>query len=118
MVIPLCDIVSSRLSIKSLGKMSWSENIFCTRNFIETVLNDKYQKDSTLDKFLRVVDIMIHFPSGEYLLVSEREANHLLVEFWKRKECNFIPKGMMLCHYSFECKEGRNFPPLTSHWWK
>ena len=19
---------------------------------------------------------------------------------------------MMLCHYSFECKEGRNFPPL------
>ena len=103
--VPLCSVLSTHLSVKSLGKISWSKNICCTRNFIDTVLNGIHQKVCILDKFLRLADIMIHFPNGEYVLVSEREADHLLVEFWKKRECGYIPQGLWLCHRAFECAE-------------
>jgi len=110
--VPLGDVISAHLSVKSLGKMSWSKSVYCTRNFIDTVLNVTHQKQVILDRFLKVADIMIRLPNGKYILVSEREADHLLVEFWKRRECGHIPPGLFLCHRAFECGEDLDVPPL------
>jgi len=110
--VSLCDVISTHLSVKSLGQISWSKNIFCTSNFINTVLNTTRQKQAVLDQFLKLPDIMLRLPNGEYVLISEREADYLLVEFWKKREEEHIPQGLLLCHRAFECGEGLDASPI------
>jgi hypothetical protein len=104
-VVSLRDLVSTHLSVEVLGRLSWSNKIFCTGNFVETVLTHSRQKVKTFDRFLRLADFIIRFPSGEYLLVSEREANSLLEQFWKNRNSGNVPQGYYLSHRSFECDE-------------
>ena len=104
-VLPLCDVISSYLSGETLGRLSWSKKLFCTRNFVDTVLTQSGLKVKALDRFLRLADFMVRFPSGEYLLVSECEANSLLKEFWRNRDARSVPKGYYLTHRRFECDE-------------
>ena len=58
-----------------------------------------------LDRFLRLADFMVRFPSGEYLLVSEREANFLLEQFWRNRDGENVPQRYYFTHRAFECDE-------------
>ena len=100
----LHDVISRHLSVKELSRLGWSDKIFCTNNFVQTILNNQQEK-MMLDRFIRTADFMIRFPSGEYLLLSERETDALLQEFWKRRDSGEIMQGHYLCHRSFECDE-------------
>jgi hypothetical protein len=98
----LHDVISRYLSVESLSRLLWSGKIFCTNNFVQTILNNQQQK-MKLDRCLRTADFMIRFPSDEYLLLSEREANALLQEFWKKRDSGETSQGYYLCQRSFEC---------------
>lgn len=64
---------------ESLIGIEWAEDIFLTRNFVNTV-----QGTRNFSNYLRIVDVFIYFQqSREILLVSEREANYLLPLLWK-----------------------------------
>lgn len=95
----ISDIMCNYISCKSLTNIKWSKKVLCTSNFIHTI----QIKDGNLDDFLRVPDCVIYFPSGETLLISDREANEILDLFQgstgsNKKNVNSHSFG----HYAFE----------------
>ncbi len=76
------EFLSNHISAEdeSLLSIDWAENIYLTRNFVNTVTGTTKFSD-----YLRIVDVFIYFQqSREILLVSEREANYLLPLLWKK----------------------------------
>jgi len=67
----------------SLARIKWSENIYCTDNFAHTIVCRIDKSMPALNLFLRVVNFVLCFPNGSFLLLSEFEANALLGLFWK-----------------------------------
>ncbi|KAJ8606838.1 hypothetical protein CTAYLR_009177 [Chrysophaeum taylorii] len=65
----LDDAVRETLSVE----ISFPPDVFVTHNFMSTV-----QDHHCLDLYLRLVDVVLAFSSGELLLVSEREADKIL----------------------------------------
>jgi len=98
----LGELVSTHLSPSSLSNIDWPFSIFCTSNFVDTVLTRTGLNPKTLDNYLRLVDVIIHFPSKEILLVSEREAETLLRRFLEMRSMNSLPVGLWFGHRSFE----------------
>ena len=77
----LGDAVSTKLSPQLRGQLQriqWGTNVFVTNNFIATVVNDQNRVVAELDEYLRLPDALLVYPSGDVLLVSEREAEHII----------------------------------------
>ncbi len=98
-------MIQSCMSCESLVKIKWSRKVFCTRNFIKTIASK-----GKIDDFLRIPDSLVHFPSGEILLLSDREANQFLPGF---QACSHTlsDNGFYFGHYAFEIEQ-RFFPFL------
>lgn len=102
----LSDVMKSRLVPQTLALIKWSADIYCTTNFLETVANSSQVKELCLNKYLRLVDAAIRFPGGEVLLISEREADHLLNLFWegvtqRQRRNKWNPTQPSFFHHSF-----------------
>jgi len=67
----------------SLAEIKWSKEIYCTDNFARTVVSRTDKFMSALNRSLRVVNFVLCFPDGSFLLLSEFEANALVGLFWK-----------------------------------
>lgn len=67
----------------NVEKVNWSNQVFCTENFFKTIIAQQ------LDNFLRIPDCFVSFPSGEKLLLSDREAHFVLASFpnWQANYC-------------------------------
>eukprot|EP00434_Breviolum_minutum_P034401 symbB.v1.2.030448.t1/scaffold3429.1/size56941/4 len=78
-VMSLAKICQSTDILKEIDP--WPEaKIFCTRNFHLTI-----KEEVNMDDYLRPVDAIMVLGNGELLLVSDREADALLQEFWTQK---------------------------------
>lgn len=73
-----------------LAEINWSKKIYCTDNFAHTIVR---QHGSALNSFLRVVNFLLFFPDGSFLLLSEFEGNSLLKLFW-----DYSDQGIKLHH--------------------
>lgn len=69
--------IARSLHSRTLHGVPWSGEIWCTRNFANTVA-----QDSAEDLYLRAVDNLLRFSDGSCLLVSERETHSLLGMLW------------------------------------
>mmetsp|Transcript_33769 Transcript_33769/g.49019 ORF Transcript_33769/g.49019 Transcript_33769/m.49019 type:complete len:1441 (+) Transcript_33769:465-4787(+) len=64
---------------ETLSSIRWSEGVFCTANFINTVMYVEGDEVGEKEDFLRLVHFIVLFPSDQsMLLVSEREADIIL----------------------------------------
>jgi hypothetical protein len=75
----LSEFIAKFLEPVALADINWSKKIYCTNNFAHTIV---HQHGSTLNSFLRVVNLILFFPDGSFLLLSEFEGNSLLKLFW------------------------------------
>ncbi|KXZ49831.1 hypothetical protein GPECTOR_19g282 [Gonium pectorale] len=64
----------------SLGGMAWSPQVYCTANFLYATSG--VPAGAALNEYLRPVDALLLYPSGQVLLLSEREADRLLALVW------------------------------------
>lgn len=76
----LSSFVETSLLSASSSDIKWATNIYITSNFSKTIV---CSSNSSLSRYLRTVNFLLHFPDGSILLLSEYEANHLLSLFWK-----------------------------------
>ncbi len=84
--LPICvhklkEFVRDFIKPANLARVNWSENIYCTENFVNTIANWS-GNSNCLNGYLRAVDFIVSFPSDDILLVSEFEANGLVKLFW------------------------------------
>lgn len=94
----LGDAIKTHMSCESLSLIKWSKRVYCTRNFFKTIET----KGGHLDKFLRIPDCYIGgFDNGKIVLISDREADGLLEEFWSRNDQNCV-NGLWFGHCAFE----------------
>ncbi len=87
----LASFVNQRLTPKTLSRIQWSGKVFGTHNFFQSVQHASGATVTSLNYYLRPIDVIIRFPSGEILLVSDREADELLKLFWDRRRTNAVP---------------------------
>lgn len=73
--------VMDKMSCKSLANIKWSSQVYCTENFVSTVACE-----SAIDEYLRIPDMFVRFPSGDILILSDREANVVLPLFRSKIE--------------------------------
>ena len=99
-VTPLSTVICKFMSNQNVSRIGWSDTIFCTNNFIRTVISQ--EKDGTLDNFLRMPDCLVHFHCGDVLLLSDREGAQILPLFLDKKENESSPGEPYFGHYAFE----------------
>ena len=75
-------IIATFLEPAALGKINWSKKVYCTNNFTHTIVCQQDNSHSAVNSFLRVVNFMLSFPDGSFLLLSEYEGNNILKLFW------------------------------------
>ncbi len=69
--------LASGLQPSSIAELSWPAQVQCTSNFAHAT------NASTLNDYLHPVDSVLVLPSGEALLLSEREADAVLLRMWR-----------------------------------
>ena len=78
-------VVRDHLQPPILRDILWSDDVYCTDNFIRTVA---HQNDlDNLNLYLRPVDLLLvwsHPTKHQVLLISEREADRILKQLWER----------------------------------
>lgn len=78
-VISIRDAVRGFISTedgRDLNLVNWDDKVFCTFNFLHSVSTKPY------DYTLRPVNVGLVFPSGQVLLLSQRETDAFLPLFW------------------------------------
>jgi len=83
--------------LKELG-VHWPQQLLCTQNFASTIA-----AGTDLGGFLRSVDMMLAFPSGDYLLLSDREADAILALFWKELNASIHSVTVHLFSFRLYC---------------
>jgi hypothetical protein len=79
-----------------MKNVPWEDNIFCTKNFILTVLTS--EADQYIQEVLRPVDTFIYFEDSKcILLISEREADRILSMMWALRS----KEGTSVSYFSF-----------------
>jgi hypothetical protein len=78
-ILRLDDVTRRTHQLRDL-RIQWPVRVCCTENFVRTV-----QANVDLDDFLRPVDVAVVFETGEWLLLSEREADAILSLFWSHE---------------------------------
>jgi len=81
-ILPLPKVVRNHLPADSLLQtICWSGLVLCTANFVRTISADK--PTARIHEYLRPLGMVLLFPvDGTVLLVSEREADALLLELY------------------------------------
>jgi hypothetical protein len=78
---------SSVSEMPHLKQINWANcKVFGTENFWSTIEN---QATGKFDPFIRFVDAILLFQSGELLCLSDREADHVLKALWSNK-ANYV----------------------------
>ncbi len=110
-VTPLKNVISTLLPNQNLSAIGWSDQIFCTQNFIRTVFIshsiDHENKDNYLGNFLRIPDCLLSFHSGEVLLLSDREGAQILPLFMGNNKLS--SEDPCFGHYAFETSFGDKY---------
>lgn len=78
--------------------VTWPKRVRCTQNFVDTI-----KSGTDMGGFLRSIDMMLTFPSGECLLLSDREADAILALFWKRLEMPICSDSVHLICFRLYC---------------
>jgi hypothetical protein len=105
-VLLLCDFIYKSLEPKSIARISWTGRVYGSGNFFKTVDDTQgHSSDSCLNNYLRLVDVGLFFPQkNEVLLISEREADVLIGNFWENTHSNVRAEhngaGPILFHLS------------------
>ncbi|EFJ48407.1 hypothetical protein VOLCADRAFT_91060 [Volvox carteri f. nagariensis] len=100
-LVALRDAVSGLLWPSSLASLSWSAEVLCTANFLctttartrATFTTSRCGKEGDLNEYLRPVDAVLLFPSGQMVLISEREADQLQGLVWASWHVNAGSSG-------------------------
>ncbi|EFJ48301.1 hypothetical protein VOLCADRAFT_104794 [Volvox carteri f. nagariensis] len=100
-LVALRDAVSGLLWPSSLASLSWSAEVLCTANFLCTttartraaITTSRCGKEEALNEYLRPVDAVLLFPSGQMVLVSEREADQLQGLVWASWHVSVVTSG-------------------------
>jgi hypothetical protein len=99
----LTDYIDNKISkrIATLACIDWEiGNIFLTKNFAITV--DVNQGNfKFFDDYLRTVDVIIKFPDGYNLLVSEFEADAILPIFWNKTKTKTSLNGLQFVNLAY-----------------
>ena len=99
-VMPLQDVFTSLED--SLSSIKWEKcGIFVTANFFNTVQIREGVANTDLSEYLRPVQAVVQFPSGECLLLSELEADSVLELMWEshtRRSVSLHPTMCSLCY--------------------
>ena len=75
-----------------LREMTWTHRVFMTANFASTLSPGCTTPGVVeLEEYLRPVDFVLAFPSGELLLLSEREADAVLALAWRHPDRMELP---------------------------
>ena len=75
--VSLCEATRENSDI--LADIKWCERIFCTRNFMNTVVDSQGSRVRPMDRYLRLVHFIVVFRTcGSMLLLSERDADIIL----------------------------------------
>ena len=100
---PLSMVVENFVSNENVRNIMYSDKIFCTDNFIRTI-DLKNSEGGALDNFLRIPDCFVRFPSGETLLLSDREGALILPSFINKEHSRVAttPAGLYFGHFAFE----------------
>jgi len=93
-VISLTDFIAGKLQPPGLSRFAWSQDVYGTSNFFDSVKSQSGLPLSSLNHYLRMVDVILVFPSKQVLLVSDKEADELINLFWKQTAI------VSLCHLS------------------
>jgi hypothetical protein len=83
---------------EGLKRIKWSDNLFCTHNFIKTI--EKERRD--LDEYLRIPDCLIRFQNGQVLLLSDREGAKICEILLDRQLSGDPCMGIQFGHFAFE----------------
>eukprot|EP00979_Chaetoceros_neogracilis_P009353 scaffold2117_cov245-Chaetoceros_neogracile.AAC.1 len=83
---------------EGLRRIKWSDNLFCTKNFIKTVSNG----GSALDEYLRIPDCLVRYQDGKVLLLSDREGAKICELFQDRQLSGTSCMGLSFGHFAFE----------------
>lgn len=74
--------VTKDLLPTSIAGIAWSERVYCTSNFLNTVTQPPGA--ACLNEYLRPLDAFLLFPQGDVVLLSERDAEGLLEVLWSQ----------------------------------
>ena len=95
----LVDALSNFWSDKEgLKRITWSGDLFCTRNFIKTMST----KGRNLDEYLRIPDCLVRFQDGQVLLLSDREGAKICEIFLDKQLSGASCMGIWFGHFAFE----------------
>jgi|AntRauTorckE5430_2_1112549.scaffolds.fasta_scaffold00188_12 hypothetical protein len=83
---------------EGLRRIKWSNNLFCTRNFIETISD----QGRALDEYLRIPDCLVRFQDGKVLLLSDREGAKICELFLERQLSEVPCTSLLFGHFAFE----------------
>ncbi|GLC35648.1 hypothetical protein PLESTM_000350400 [Pleodorina starrii] len=128
LLVRLAEVVPRFLQPSSgLGAIPWSREVLCTTNFLLATPPPR-GSSSALNEYLRPVDAMLLFPSGETVLISEREADQLQALAWATPASSNGPSSttaaalapapapllVSLCYARDAFTHGRHGPSLLS----
>ena len=101
-VMSILAFITEHLIPESICRISWTGRVHGTRNFFMSVMEKSGLPPKSLSQYLRLVDVVILFPSGEVLLISEREADIMLEQYWEMQVQQKLKKGggAILLHLS------------------
>ena len=88
--------VRKYLSPENLSSILFSNNVHLSENFAKSITN----QITYFNDFLRIVDTAVIFPSKECLLISERESDFIVREFWNHQSLVDAKKAPILIHFS------------------
>jgi len=94
-----------------LRRIKWSDDLFCTRNFIETISTG----GRALDAYLRIPDCLVRFQDGQVLLLSDREGAKICEIFLDRQLSGSSCMGLFFGHFAFETDPTSKSCPLRCH---
>ena len=83
-VFSISNVISHYMRPKSLSGMQWCDKVTCTGNFIKSVTDAVGREGKCLHHYLRLMDSAVLFSNSHLIILSEREADSILVLFWKR----------------------------------
>ena len=101
----LGEFVEKFVEPNTLANIKWSKKIYLTNNFAHTVVCQNVIGRSALNSFLRVVNFVLYFLDGSFLLLCKFEGNSLLKLLW---DCPAAAPS------AFCALTPASFPPVTT----
>lgn len=106
-ILTLADAIRRWASHLNAKEFNWSKQIVCTQNFFVTIRDTSVGR---LDEFLRIPDCFVKFPTGQILLLTDREA-HFVLDHCK-KSAFTLDEDHHLGHCAFQSDTRREYERL------